>query len=258
MLASGVTFGHDVETAAADGVRLRASFLSPGKQGLGCVLLLHGVADSRGSTLGFARILVAAGYSVLAPDSRGHGASGGELVTYGLLEREDVLRWAAWLRARGCQVLYGLGESMGAAILIQAASEQPVFAAIVAECPFSDLRTIAEERVVQALPGPKLLRRALARIVVPSGFLYARVRYGCDLRDVAPVAAAARMKTPALLIHGTADTNIPPVHSGAILAAGSSVSLWLVPGAGHTAASAYAPLEFKERVLKWFELHRPD
>ena len=31
------------------------------------------------------------GYSVLLPDSRGHGTSGGELVTYGLLEKRDVL-----------------------------------------------------------------------------------------------------------------------------------------------------------------------
>ncbi len=255
--AAGVTSGHDVEIPAADGIRLRATFLSPPSPGRGCVLILHGVADSRGGTLGFAQMFTAAGYSVLAVDSRGHGASGGELVTYGLFERGDILRWAAWLRDSGCNALYGLGESMGAAILIQAAAERPVFDAIVAECPFADLRTMAEERIVQALRGPRLIRRMLATIVVPSGFFYARVRYGFDLREVSPVTAAARLTTPTLLIHGSADTNIPAAHSIAIATAGPSVSLWLVPGAEHTAAWAHAPREFQAKVLEWLELHRP-
>jgi hypothetical protein len=31
--------------------------------------------------------------------------------------------------------------------------------------------------------------------------------------------------------------------------------LWLVPGAGHTAASLTAPEEFRNRVLGWFAAH---
>lgn len=254
---TGVIPTHDVEIAAADRIRLWGSFFPGRSTDRGCVLLLHGVADSRSSTFGFASVLVANGYSVLAVDSRAHGASGGELVTYGLLERGDVLRWAGWLRARGCRAVYGLGESMGAAILIQAAAEKPVFSAIVAECPFADLGRIGEERVVQVIPGPKLLSRALAKVIVPGGFLYARLRYGLDLRRVSPVEVVARMKTPVLIIHGLADTNIRPSHSMAIASAGPSVRLWLVPHAGHTTASAQAPAEFASRVLAWFHQHRP-
>ena len=62
-----------------------------------------------------------AGYSVLMPDSRAHGESGGEIVTYGLLEKFDVARWAAWARQHKCEKLYGLGESLGGAILLEAA-----------------------------------------------------------------------------------------------------------------------------------------
>jgi fermentation-respiration switch protein FrsA (DUF1100 family) len=84
------------------------------------------------------------GYAVLLPDSRAHGASEGRFVTYGLLEKYDVLAWASWMKRAGCANLYGLGESLGASILIQAAAVQSVFAAIVAECPYADLREIAE------------------------------------------------------------------------------------------------------------------
>ena len=219
------------------------------------MLLLHGVASSRASELGLARMLEGAGYSVLLPDSRGHGESGGSMVTYGLLERTDTLRWAAWLRARGCARLFGLGASMGGAVLIQAAAQAPVFQAIVAECPYRDLRTTAEERIAQRAPLPEAVARPLAAALVPAGFLYARVVYGLDLHAVSPIESAAHMTTPLLLIHGLADVKIPAAHSRAIAAAGPTAELWLVPGAGHIAASTTAPAEFRRRVLGWFEAH---
>lgn len=200
-------------------------------------------------------MFVANDYSLLAVDSRGHGESGGDLVTYGLIERSDVLQWTAWLRKQGCSRIYGLGESMGAAILLQAAAEDRSFDAIVAECAFRDLRTIAEERMEKNLPGPGLIRRIAAKLIVSSGLVYARVRYGLDLRLVAPVASAAITKTPTLLIHGLGDTNTSPTHSQAIAASGTAVTLWLVPGAGHTSASTHAPSEFQTRVLGWFQAH---
>ena len=67
-------------------------------------MVLHGIGDSRQGSAGFAPLFLDQGYSVLLPDSRGHGASGGELVTYGLWEKYDVLDWARWLRQHDCQV----------------------------------------------------------------------------------------------------------------------------------------------------------
>lgn len=82
---------QDVSLQARDGVRLEASYLSQNTDGAACVMVLHGVADSRSGALGFAPMFLESGYSVLVPDSRAHGRSGGDLVTYGLLERYDVL-----------------------------------------------------------------------------------------------------------------------------------------------------------------------
>jgi len=78
-------------------------------------------------------MFLAEGYAVLVPDIRGHGRSGGDLVTYGVREKYDALDWAHWMRREGCVTLYGLGESLGAAILIQATAVEPVFSAVVAE-----------------------------------------------------------------------------------------------------------------------------
>src|SRR5262245_7557786 len=52
---------QNVEIVAADGVLLRGTFVhSP--QGQDCVLLLHGISDSRQSMLGFAPMFLDAGY----------------------------------------------------------------------------------------------------------------------------------------------------------------------------------------------------
>jgi fermentation-respiration switch protein FrsA (DUF1100 family) len=202
------------------------------------------------------RAAVSECYSVLVPDSRAHGASGGEFVTYGLLEQYDVIAWASWMNDSGCRNLYALGESLGASILIQAAAVQPVFAAIVAECPFADLRRTAEFRVRRMIGGiPAPLAIPAAKVAVYSGEFYANWAYGLDLQQVSPVKAIARASTPILLIHGLGDFRTPPSNSEELARANSCDTLWLVPNALHTGASAAAPEEFCRRVLAWFAEH---
>lgn len=237
--------------AGRDGARLEAWFLTPGQANGKCVLVLHGIGDSRAGSSGFAGMFLDAGYRVLLPDLRAHGESGGAVVTFGLLERYDLLDWARWMQTGGCTALYGLGESLGAAALIEAAALAPLFRAIAAEGSYSDLRSIAEHRARQHLgrfaPG--------ARWFVASAMLFARLRYGFDFDQAAPVRAIARTQTPVLLIHGLEDRATPPSHSIGMAAANPQARLWLVPGARHTAAAITAPAEFRRRVLDWFATH---
>jgi len=191
------------------------------------------------------------GYAVLLPDSRAHGRSGGSFVTYGLLEKYDVLEWAHWLKRQGCGAIYGLGESLGASILIEASAREPVFRAIVAECPFADLRAIAEFRLrqVASLPEP------VSHLFVSGGMLYARLRYDLNLAQVAPMSAVSHTTSPVLLIHGTNDSQTPYWHSQQLARANPNAVLWLVRGARHVAASSTEPEEFRVRVLSWFASH---
>jgi hypothetical protein len=212
-------------------------------------MALHGIGDTRRGMIGFAPMLAERGLRVLIPDSRGHGESGGEFVTYGVMERRDVQTWATFLRGEGCESLYGIGESLGAAVLLQSMPEAG-FRAIVAECAFVDLEEIGTYRVKQktGLPG--------ARVLVWSAMAYARVRYGWNLWEASPSAAIAKSDTRVLLIHGMEDGNTPAWHSRELQRASASAwgraELWLVPGAGHTNASGVAGKEFRERVLRTF------
>src|SRR6185503_15696887 len=118
--------------------------------------------------------------------SRAHGESGGAFVTYGLLERYDLLVWGQWMKKAGCHKIYGLGESLGASVLILAAAVEPIFAAIAAECPYADLREIAEYRMRQVVRLPRFLAAPIAKVVVLSGMLYANLVEGLDFRQVSP------------------------------------------------------------------------
>ena len=187
-------------------------------------MLLHGVGDTRLGMTGHLQYLLRGGYAALMPDARGHGSSGGDLVTYGLKEARDTAMWAQWLDGQpGVERIYGLGESMGAGVLIQSLAYNPGFRAIVAECSFATFEDVAEYRV-----GSRLFP-LVAWPVVRMASWYSRLRYGVDVMQASPVAALRRSKTPVLLIHGTADVNIPPQESRDLHAANpASTVLWEV------------------------------
>ena len=240
---------------AFDGVRLDSWFVRPKVRNGNCVMVLHGIGDSRQGSAGYASLFLDEGYSVLLPDSRGHGSSGGDLVTYGLLEKSDVLSWAHWLRQQDCAALYALGESLGGSVLIQAAALGTDFRAIVAESPFADLTAIAEFRVRQILHLPPLLQPVVSAPLVQSSITYAKFRYGIDLRQVLPLESISRTAAPILLIHGLRDSRTPYWHSQALARADAQSVLWLVPNAEHTGAYSATPSEFRRRVLGWFAGH---
>ncbi|HKE23668.1 MAG TPA: alpha/beta fold hydrolase [Bryobacteraceae bacterium] len=251
--AAGGASWQTSEVGAVDGIPLRAWLFLPREPNGSAAILLHGVGDSRRGVSSQAVILLQHGFTVLAPDSRGHGSSGGSLIGYGVFEADDVHRWADWLLSGAASArLYGLGESMGAAILLESLRVEPRFRAVVAECPFAEFHEVAFDRLHQfsGLPAFALWP------FVTGGEFYARQHYGIDFRQASPEAAVAGTRTPILLIHGERDTNIPPRHSRELHAVNpQATTVWIVPGATHVAALVAAPEEYARRVVSWFTDH---
>jgi dipeptidyl aminopeptidase/acylaminoacyl peptidase len=241
------------QVRAADGVLLDAWLFTPAQPNGGAVLVLHGNAARRDSMMPHARYLLAAGYTVLTPDSRAHGSSGGNIETYGLRETDDAHRWINLLASlHGNSRLYGLGESLGAAILIEALPGEKRLRAVVADCPFATLEEAAYDRLSRRL----YLPRTLAWAPLQLGLSYGRAVYGVDLLQASPVTAIRQSTAPVLLIHGTRDLSTLPYHSRQLHAANpGATELWEVPGAGHTQSRAMQPEEYRRRVLAWFGGH---
>jgi len=247
---------RDVDLTTSDGVTLRGWFMRPQEANGDAVILLHGVSDNRLGMYGYGKWLLENHYSVLLPDARHHGNSGG-LATYGVKEADDVHKWVDWIETNehpGC--VYGMGESMGGAELLQSLSIETRFCAVVAESPFATFREVTYSRFGRPFHMGPWLGRTFFRPTVDAGFLYVRVRYDVNMEDASPEGAVARSKTPVLLIHGLADRNIPPYHSDLIqMRSPTSVVVWKVHGAVHTGAYKAAPEEFDRRILEWFTAH---
>lgn len=248
---------HDAVVTAADGVILRGWFVQPAHANGMSVVLLHGVGDNRIGVSGFAEMFARQGYAVLLPDSREHGQSGGAISTYGVLERDDVHRWVTWMQTRAPGCVYLFGESMGAAIALQATPGTPQLRAVAVESPFATFRRIAYERLAWATHLGVPFWRTAGALPIEVAIAYARLRYGVALLKADPEEAVMHSHVPVLLIAGTADRNILMSNARDLEAHCSDhCSLWIVPGADHEGASIAAPTEFQQRILNWFAQHR--
>jgi dipeptidyl aminopeptidase/acylaminoacyl peptidase len=248
---------QEVSVTASDDSHLQGWFARPAYGNGDAVILLHGVGDNRQGMMGFAELFLSNGFAVLVPDSRAEGESGGDFPTYGLKESNDVHRWFEWLVIQlhpNC--VFGMGESMGAAILLQSVEKENRFCAVIAESSFASFRQIAYVRVGQFFHTGTWLGRVTLRPAVELAFLYGRATRGINLADASPERSVVGSRVPILLIHGLADANIPFRQSERIRAHDPvDIVLWEVPLAGHCGAVNAAGQEFNTRVLGWFTSH---
>lgn len=234
---------------AADGVRLAGWRLAPPSP-KGVVLVQHGYGTCRADPLALTALLYRGGYAVVSVDFRGHGESGG-VCTFGKGERLDVRAVLAAIaqdpRLQTLPVGY-LGISMGAAVGILTAAEEPRIRAVVSDSSYARLGPMVAryQRMMYHLPE------------VPFGWLSARclaLELRTPLARLDPVRAVGRIAPrPLLIIHGEQDASIPAGQARELYAAaGEPKALWLVPGAGHVASLYHAEQAYAQRVLTFFE-----
>jgi pimeloyl-ACP methyl ester carboxylesterase len=187
----------------------------------GTIVYLHGIADNRGSAEGTIARFLPRGFNVIAYDSRAHGASGGDACTYGFFEKDDLRR--VLLTAEPGPIVL-IGTSLGAAVALQAAADEPRVSAVVAAETFSDLRTVASERAPWFFSKGRIAR----------AFELAEAQAHFQVDAASPEKAASRIRIPVLLIHGAADVETPPAHSERVYRALQGPKrLVIVPDAGH-------------------------
>jgi len=210
----------DAVVFEGEGVKLKGWwFHAPNKRGT--VIFLHGLSDNRGNGVGVADHFLDRGYDVIEYDSRAHGESEGDACTYGFYEKQDLRRVLDRIEAKPIAVM---GVSLGAGIALQAAAEDRRIVGVVAVSSFSDLRTAGRERAPWFASKGNLAE----------AFAIAEKEGKFRADDVSPMAAAALIKVPTLVIHGEKDDETPAAHSDRIFAAlHEPKRLIMVPNAGH-------------------------
>lgn len=173
----------------------------------GTVLLLHGISDCRATTLPLANVLTQRGFNVVMYDSRANGESGGLDCTFGYYEKHDVSRVIDALVRRypACGRIAIHGNSLGAAVSVQAMAIDKRIACGVVESPFATLREVIRDyfQLWFLLPSHAIPDHALDKSEVIAHF---------DAEEVAPEESAKSITQPMLIVHGTDDKNISPLY----------------------------------------------
>ena len=219
----------------------------------GTVVLLHGVRMDKRSLAPMGAALAADGYRAVLVDLRGHGESSGRYLTYGSVEVQDISNVLDALRARGltlgCTGVYGF--SYGGAVALELSARDPRISAVVAVSSFSTLRDVVNDYRHKYLPG--------VLSVIPSAWFQGAVDEAgriaqFDPDRIAPLRAVSRSSAALLLIHGTADTQVPLWHSEALFgAATGNARLVTVAGAEHAAMPGDSTGVVRRETLAWFD-----
>ncbi len=194
-----------------DGLRLGGWFVAAAAPSRGlAVLVANGNAGNRAGRAPLARALSERGLAVLLFDYRGYGGNPGSPSERGLAR--DVRAARRFLvhdaGVPGDRLLY-YGESLGAAVVVELATEQPP-AGLVLRSPFVDLAAVGQ---------------------VHYPFLPVRIL----LRDRFPlVDQLAAVKSPVTVVYGTRDSIVPAEQSRTVAEAAPALrQLLAVKGADH-------------------------
>lgn len=209
-----------------------------------------------------------AGYNLLFVDSRATGNSGGDYVTYGQYESDDVLYWINQeVRERPSQKILLYGGSMGAATMMSVlAKDIPVnVKGIIENCGFASideqLRFTYSQTVVPALP--PAIKNQLDIIGDQEHedlFMGLLKQYYFDQEmHLDPTAALPTIgmsgSLPKLIIHGTADDVVPVFNAQKLYElAGGYKDLLLVEGAGHGKAQEVDHAAYTKHVTDFLKV----
>ena len=234
---------EDVTIRADDGVALAGWLVA--RPGAPAVILHHGYPAEKADLLPLASAL-ARRFTVLLVDLRYFGKSGGRVTTLGFRERADLARAVDFLERRGLGPVGVFGFSLGGAIALLAAAEDPRIRAVAAHSPFADLRVLGRDLYAFLW----VLRFPLIELMV----VWSRVFLGGDLTRPSPETAAERLGIPVLLIASPSDEQIPFHHAERLRRALARNANARFDFADHGAHGALGPGS-GERLVSFFADH---
>lgn len=169
-------------------------------------IMFHGYRGSadRDFCVGVDRAF-ALGHSCLIVDQRTTGGSGGRVITFGIREYRDCLRWVDFAVDHfGPEVRIILtGISMGASTVLLAAGEDlpPNVVGVLADCGYTSAKAI--------------LKKVARQLHLPAWFMYPAIRLGAlifaglDLEENSSIEAMSRARVPVMFAHGGKDSLVP-------------------------------------------------
>jgi dipeptidyl aminopeptidase/acylaminoacyl peptidase len=224
---------------------------TPDGRGSSVAVLCHGMLSSKESEkLGvLAERLHERGIAALRFDFSGRGESGGDprRILYDQ-ERRDLAAAVAFVRARGHGRVGLFGSSMGGAVVVLYAAQDPEVQAVATIAAVSRPALF----LTKTSAGEVARWRSQGYFVYDDHVISADHLGDAERADV--LGAASRLSARLLVLHGEED-RVVPVEDGRLLAEAGHGELVLFPGADHRFSRPEDLHTAIERTLAFFSAH---
>lgn len=239
-----------VEITAHDGVKLTGHWFEA-ENPRRIILAAHGWRASWYRDFGYSYpFLKSESCSILYIEQRGQGASGGQYMGFGLLERFDIPDWLNWITERcGSELpVYLAGISMGATTVLMASGlDLPsCVRGIIADCGFTSPAAIWRHVARKEMHIPYLMTGLF------SGPVCRRI-LGVSPSSYSTVDAMKKNRVPVLFVHGQDDSFVPVSMTRENYdACKAPKEIMIVPGAIHGMSYAVAKDRYEEKEKQFW------
>ena len=197
---------EDAYIESFDKLRLHARYYEVNKSNK-VAILIHGYKGTAYRDFNcISKIIFEEGYNVLLIDQRAHGLSKGHVITFGVRETKDLLRWIEYMNTRfNVPEILLVGVSMGGNTALSTADKINKSIKIIADCPYSSPSAI--------------LRNTIKSVRLPVWLFYPLLNLTChifgheSLNKTSSYDSIKNSDNKILIIHGDKDHVIPYIDS---------------------------------------------
>jgi len=253
---------RDISFKGSDSTIVLRGWLFQVKNSDKAVILVHSYGSNRlqfgMDTVDLIKEFMSKGYNVFTFDLRNSGESGGKDCTFGYSEKEDVKAAIKYVRSQGSKHITLMGFSTGASAAITAAAEStasdgtPLVDAVIADSPYSDLKSYFRRSLNKWTGLPAFPFNFTVSLAID-------LTSGIKAKDASPVNALTSENPPyMMLIHSRNDELIPVINSielfqqySALNASGAE--FWQTEDNGHAIGYMENRDEYMERIFAFLE-----
>ena len=199
------------------------------------ILYLHGNGGNVTSNFWHAKRFHSLGFAVLLMDYRGYGKSEGDFPTEQQVYQDAQIMWNYLVQERGIQpqdiIVYG--HSLGGAIAIDLASNNPQMAGLIIQGSFTSMADMVDFLGTYDLfPNDLILNQKFDSL-----------------------SKLESLEVPLLFIHGEEDDIVPASMSKTLFdAAIAPKRLWLVEGANHNDVAKVSGDTYLQKIIEFKDL----